>query len=219
MVPWLTNLHTRVVAEVGHFGAPASVVTDLTTKYDLFMPLYAAATDPETRTKAAITAKNDSKRDVLRALTPVMAVIQANPLVSDEQRVLLGLNPRDVAPSPSPVPDAICHVEVKSVNGWMAQLRLRTIGSDRRGLPENVVGANVYTWTGTGVPPTDASAWTFEGETSRADFDLALDPALPRGTIVYVTACFKNRRFQVGPTGTGVAITVGGGTPSLAEAA
>ena len=148
-------------------------------------------------------------------LYEVMRVIQAMPTVTNEQRAELGLRIRDVEPSPVPVPDTAPVVEIASMNGWLARLRLREAGSERRGKPTGVIGANIYTFTGA-EPPTELTDWVFEGETTRTIFDVQFPGTLAAGTKVWVTACWKNPRFQVGPASTPISMLVGGGITSIA---
>lgn len=217
-VPWLTNLHTRVVAEVGSFGVPADVVTAWTAAYTAFIAANTIATDPETRTKAAIRARRDRKRDVMAHTRHVMGIIQAMPTVTDEQRVLLGLHVRDREITPIHPPTEVAVLEVVAVNGWTAKARVRSTSSEVRGKPAGVAGFNIYTFVGD-EPPTDVDAWKFEGDSSKTTFEVAFPATLAVGTKVWLTVCWKNPRFQTGPACAPVGVLVGGGVPTLAQAA
>jgi hypothetical protein len=214
-VPWLNNLHTRVVADAAHFGVPSAMMTSWTAAYTAYTAAYDIATDPGTRTKAAIQGKASARDQVLEVTYGVMRVIQGNLSVTDEQRVLLGLPVRDQEPSPIPVPTESPVVEVVSMNGWTANIRLMATGTERRGKPDGVGGANIYSFVGA-TPPSDVLEWDFQGDTTRAVAEVEFPATLAAGTKVWITTCWKNPRFQTGPASEPVSLLIGGGVTSIA---
>jgi hypothetical protein len=214
-VPWLTNLHTMVVADASHFGVQAGTMTDWTAKYTTYIAAYNVAITPETRTKSTIQAKQTARRQVLAATSFVVGTIQKNPAVTDAQRVLLSLPVLDRELTPVPVPDMVPVVDVISMNGWTAKIRLSAPGTEKRGLPDKVAGANIYSFIGEAAP-SDVDLYKFEGETSRAIVTINFPPTLAAGTKVFVTACYKNRRFQTGRACTPIPLLIGGGANPMA---
>jgi hypothetical protein len=68
-----------------------------------FSAKWLAATNEETRTKAAIVAKNTAARNLRLAAADLAKIIDGTPTVTDAQKTDLGLNVRKV-PSPMPAP-------------------------------------------------------------------------------------------------------------------
>jgi hypothetical protein len=171
---------------------------------------YAAAVAPGTRTPVAVRAKNIAIRNVRANAIHLGKIISATPTVTDAQLVELGLLPRS-GRTPVPRPDSAPVIEVLSVRGNTASLRLREGGdSTRRGKPAGVSGAAVYSFVGA-VPPTDERAWTFEALTSRVKIDVEFPSRVTPGSRVWFTAFWFNQRKQRGPAATPVTTNLQGG--------
>lgn len=143
-------------------------------------------------------------------------IIQANPLVSDEQRAELGITVRDTEPTPVPPPQESPLIEVVTVQGRLLRLKLRGVNSERRGKPDGVHGASVFSFVGNS-PPADISLWKFESSTTRTVLDIEFPPATPAGSQVWLTAFWFNAKSQSGPACTPISTYLAGGV--IGEAA
>ncbi|CAN0452562.1 unnamed protein product, partial [Ectocarpus fasciculatus] len=86
---------------------------------------------------------------------------------------------------------------VASVAGRVLDLRLRQVDSSRRGKPDGVAGAWLYSYVGE-TAPTDFALMKFEGGTTRTDPQLVVDADVAAGSKVWVSACWFNPKNQPG---------------------
>jgi hypothetical protein len=209
------QLSEKITATPTAFGLTAGIATILATKQVAFADALAASTDPATRGNQTVRLKEIAKRDLISYTRQVVNQIQGTMTVTDAQRGFLGLPVRDQIITPIQPPTETPVVEIDKIVGTMVSVKVRTVGSERRGKPDGVAGINIYTHVGA-TPPGDINAWKFEGDATRTDFDIAFDPTLAPGTQVWISVCYKNPRFQTGPMSTPVGLNVGGGVSQSA---
>jgi hypothetical protein len=206
----LSNYSTLISATPTAFGLSAPQATALAGLYEAFDVAYLLAVDPITRTKGKIAMKN-SKRKELRDYARVLAkLIKAFPAITAEQLINLGLNVPSADASPINPPTTAPVMEIASVIGRTARVRLRGADSDRRGKPDGVWAANIYSYVGTS-PPSDVSAYKMEGESTRTDFDIEFPATLAPGTQVWISCCWKSPRMMTGPACVPQTLYLGGG--------
>src|SRR5690606_19205293 len=97
---------TKIVATPTLYGLVEAQATAYAALDAAFETAYLAATDPETRTKAKVQAKNDAKIALKLMASDLSKIIGGTATVTNEQRLDLGLSVRDL-PSPVP-PPGIC---------------------------------------------------------------------------------------------------------------
>ncbi len=68
-------------------------------------------------------------------------------------------------------------------------------------------GATIFSYVGA-TPPTDASAYKFEGNTALTTFDVTFPDTVVPGSAVWITAMWFNTRAQSGPAAQPVQATV-----------
>jgi hypothetical protein len=123
-----------------------------------------------------------------------------------------------IASAEATPPDAPPCVRVVSVVGSTVQLRLVGSDADRRGKPQGIAGAGVYSFEGQ-TPPTDLALWKYEGNTTRPAMTIQVPPTTPPGTQLWFTAYWYNPRAQRGPSSRPVYTHIQfGGGPLLARA-
>ena len=89
----------------------------------------------------------------MRASTITLAkIIYSTKTVDDMTLMSLGLLPRATY-APIPVPETPPQVEVLSVAGHTAEIRVHDLESERSGLPFGAKSANIYTFVGETAPP------------------------------------------------------------------
>lgn len=211
---WSRNLSTRINATPEAFGlspAQAGAYGDLHSAYASALR---TATDPSTRTSPAVQMKNDTRRAAEREARRLARLIQATPGVSDTQRSDLGLTVRDADPSPIPRPADRPALHVNLRYGATVRVRIRDAGSTRRGKPDGVAGASVFSHIGA-FPPPSLSEWMYEGNTTRPEMDITFPPDTAPGAKVWLTAYWYNPRAQRGPAAMPVSMHIQCPTPRL----
>ena len=215
LLSWSSNFSSLISAGAVSYGLTTSQATAYAALHSAFAAAYATAIEPSTRTRSAISIK-DNCRSLLKANARLLArIVQAAPAVTAAQKIDLGLTPRDVNPSPINPPVDPPVLEVAAAVGRTLKLRLRATGTDRRSKPAGVQGASVFSFVGAAAP-ADISAWTFEGASTRTNFDVTFGPAVPAGAQVWLTAFWYNPRAQSGPACEPVCAYIAGGVSAAA---
>lgn len=201
----------KITATPTAFGLVAADATAFATVSTAWVNAYNLAVDPSTRTKATVAAKNLAKANVLISLRSLAKRIEATPTVTVAQKETLGIPAHDTKPSPIPAPAVAPQLTVVSAVGNVVRLRLEDASAPaRRGKPDGVGGAAVFSFTGD-APPASLGDWTFEGNSTRTTFDVAFPADVPPGTKAWFCACWFNPRLQNGPACAAVPTYIPGG--------
>jgi hypothetical protein len=214
LLAWSLNFKTLITASPTTYGLTAPLATAYGTLHTAYADALAAC-DPAIRTKSAVAAKNLARTNLKNNARLLANLVNGTASVTDAQKLELGLTVR-AQPAPVPPPSSAPAIEVVSVIGWTAKVRLKnteTIG--KRGKPAGVLGANVFSHVGA-TPPTDIGAWKFEGGTGRVTVDVVFPNTLAAGTTVWLTAFWFNGRKQSGPACAPVSCNLPGGSVSMA---
>ena len=209
------NLVSIVTASPADWGLTAGEVTSYSAKATGFNDALTTARTPATRTRPAIEAKNIAKKILMDATIDVARTITAVATVSDAQLLELGLNERP-NPQPRPVPEEPPVIEVVSVIGRIAKVRIHDGASESRKKPLGAIGANIYSFVGVEAP-TDPRAYHYEGLATRATFDIEFDISVPGGATIWLSAQWVSARGQMSVGSTPIPFTLqGGATPAAA---
>jgi hypothetical protein len=181
------------------YGLLASDATDLAALVSDFGTRLETSTTPSTRTRGTIAGKQTSKLALLAKLRQLIRIISAHPGVTNAQRADLGLNPRDVVPTPIPAPATRPLVTV-DVDGTIRLVDETT--PNRRGKPTGVRGAVVYTKIvpadDAGPAPLTPDEAKFAALATRPRVPLTL-PAGSKNKTLWVLAQWYNERGELGP--------------------
>ena len=194
---WQSNLFAKLQQNATKWGIPAAQITELTSLKKEFEVRYAAAENPATRTRAAVTMKNEARKAYESAIRSVLkAYVTYNPAVSDEDRINMGLpihkTSRTSVAVPATYPEYTVETSLRQII-----IHFRDAGKERKAKPTGVGGALIR-WDILDTPPTKA-------------IDLlnsALDTASPytlrftenqRGSRVYFALAWQNTKGEVGP--------------------
>jgi len=208
LLAWSTNFDAKITATPTIYGVTSAMATVYTALHLAFATKYAESIEPTTNSKATIAAKNLAKQNLVNGpggARALVALCQAFPGMNDALRAELSIRPRDVEPSPAPVPDDAPQLNIVSTVGRKVTLRLRDPKNpDRRGKPEGIQGATVLTHVGT-TAPQDPLLWTFAINTSKTTFDIDFPVTIPAESKVWITAFWFNSRKDNSPPSTPVA--------------
>lgn len=203
---WSENFDVRITAAPTPIGLTAAQATAYHGYHTSFVTELTAALDPDSRTKAQISAKNLAKRALRDNASQLIKIISATPGVTDEQRILLGLHPRDV--SPTPVPRPITRPQIRITPDGVIYLADETTPT-KKGRPAGVKGAVVLTKLApaTQPPPATLEEMMFAALATRATLPLPL-PEDADTKKLYVVARWFNERGQLGPASEIVSTTI-----------
>ena len=217
LATWAANLATRVAGRIDHYGANVTQSNDFTALNDAFQSAYAASSNADTRTRGKILAKNDARDLLVIAARRLVAVLQAFPATTDEQRVELGLRVRKAARTQTPPPTVSPAISAAAGPGRTVVVTIQDPADERRARPRGAASTTVLSHVGS-VPPASIAAWAYQASVSRRSVTLPFDAALPPGTCVWVTAFYQNARGEAGPASTPVCEYLGGAGVASAAA-
>lgn len=197
LVAWGHNFSEKVMAWYSDLGISLEQAEQFALVQSEFAQAYMDARRPGVRIEANTVRKNE-KRDAMKAAARLLvSTINGQASVSNEQRADLGLTvPKQK--SKIPVPDVSPTIVVSAVTGHVVKIRVsnfEVLGRQRR--PTGVAGANVFCFAGENPP--DPKEWKFMGNSSGRDFEIRVDPSIPPGTKIWLTACWYNPRGMNGP--------------------
>jgi hypothetical protein len=162
-----------------------------------FATAFGLADNPQTRTPAAVTAKQETRK---LAETGIRALLRSyvtnNPLVTDEDRRNMELPIHKTTRTPVPVPTTMPFFEVDS-----SVLRRLTIHffdqNTKKAKPAGVHGAEIR-WAILDAPTVDVEDLTNSSFDTRTPFTLEFK-GHERGKTVYFCLCWENTTGEKGP--------------------
>ncbi|MDR2755174.1 MAG: hypothetical protein LBC20_05655 [Planctomycetaceae bacterium] len=181
------------------FNFPPNDFQDLVNmKYD-FAAKFATAESPETRTKAAVKAKNDSRKVFEHTIKQkVKEFLTYNHLVTNEDRDNMGLPIHKTTRTPTPA--AITFPDFDIDSRTIRRLTVHFYDQGRRNSkakPDGQHGAEIR-WAILETPPQKIEDMLNSSFSTRTPFTLEFDEN-KRGKIVYFCLCWENTRGEKGP--------------------
>lgn len=196
------------------FNVPGSLVTQYEFLNSTLQELVADCGNPSLRTPTKVAQKRAAKKACRAAAVAIAAIVRAFPGTTDAQLVALSLAPR--GPRQARRVPGKAALRIASVSGRTVVGRLSDPSDPtRRGLPPEVDGATVVSYTGS-EPPSDVEAWSFVANVSRASFKTTFPATVAPGSKVWLAAFFFNERKQSGEASDPVSTYLGA---SLSQAA
>src|SRR5438128_805755 len=110
------NFQAKIATDFATYGYTSAQATENATVTTAFADAMAAIDDPATKTRAKVAAKDTAKRNLVNNLRILNRVAQANPALTDEQKIELGL-PVYASRSPINPPTDVPVMEVVSTVG------------------------------------------------------------------------------------------------------
>lgn len=172
---WLANFATLITASPSTYGLVAGDALVIQGAYDDWSAAYTLATDPSTRTKPTVAAK-DAQRATSSAIARPYAInVRNNAGVSNEDKLDLGLTIPDL--TPTPVPPPVTSPSLSLVNAISLQHQLNFRDSAFPLLKRKPVGAtSLQLWRAVGVvAATDPAQASFYNNVTKTPFVVGFD--------------------------------------------
>jgi hypothetical protein len=196
LVAWSDNFVTKVAASATKWEIPAREVTDLQIAANSFAVLHAQADSPEKN--SVIVAEKNAARDALEAKIRELAGFRLNnPVITDAERISLGLHVRDTKPSNIPVPKSRPELDIDVLDFRRLKIVFHDMDSDSKAKPYGVNGA-VVLYAVLDTPPADVNALSRSALATRTPHILEFTEE-ERGKTVYVAICWQNEKGERGP--------------------
>lgn len=137
---WANNFNTLITASPVTYGLVAADATSINTFVSAFDSALTLASDPSTKTKATVAAKDSAKAAMLDIVRGYAQRIAHNNGVSNDDKVALGLNLPN--PHKSPIPAPVTFPLLTVIGATPGQQTLRYADSttpDKRSKPAGAV--------------------------------------------------------------------------------
>ena len=196
LVSWSANFVTVVTENASAWGITSAEVTLLQDSSDNFAALQAQADSP--LKNAIIEAEKKAARKKLEKVIRELAGFRLkNPIITDVQRLALGLHVRDTTPTTIPVPVTRPEINIEVFDVRRLKIRFHDKGSDSKAKPYGTNGAVIF-YAVLDAPPASPAELTRSVLATRTPhlLEFADDE---RGKTVYVAICWQNEKGEKGP--------------------
>jgi hypothetical protein len=176
LLPFVTNFSAKLTASATSYGLVAADATNLATLVTTFTSTLAAATNPPTRTKTSVAAKNVAKAQLVADMRILARRIQSNPAVTVPQKTDLGLPIHQTVPTPKPAPSTkpVVNISAKGIRNMTLRLS-DELTPTKKAKPPGAYGCEIYSYVSTSTTtelPTDLTQWRFEGVATKFEFEV-----------------------------------------------
>jgi len=154
---WQGNFVNIVVANAPAWGIPAPSVAALVARRAAYEPLYSIAENKTTRTRVDVLAHRQMRKVYEKEISVFVKAYLFTPLVTNEDRLSMGIPPRDIEPTPRGKIDAIPVVGLTAIGGGDIKTRCR-VTTDQTRYSKHPLADGIevkYTWVPKGEMPTE----------------------------------------------------------------
>jgi hypothetical protein len=196
LVAWSANFTGQVVANAAAWEIPPGEVSVLQEANTTFAILHAQADSPA-KNSIVVAEKNTARTTLVGIIRTLAGFRLKNPVITDAQRIALGLHVHDTTPSTIPVPHTRPELDIDVVDFRRLKVVFQDMGSDSKAKPYGVNGA-VIVYAVLDAPPADINALTRSVLATRTPYTLEFTEE-ERGKTVYVAICWQNETGERGP--------------------
>jgi hypothetical protein len=206
---WLSNFATYALAHATALGLSTAQGETLQNDQTLWDAAYDAHLVEVQTAKVKTQSKNQTRKSATANLRALIRQLQANPNVTDEQRLALGIPVRKTGKTPVPAPSTRPVTEVERIEEFAHTLRIFDSASNKSAKPEGVELAEVrMKILPAGTPaPVDPSELDFAGTVSTTRMRHTFG-ASDAGKTAYYRLRWLNPRGEAGDWGPQTSATI-----------
>ena len=190
------------------YGLDSKIAADYSGLQKDFAAKLTAAVNPATRGRLSVFQKDEARKALVLITRKYAQQISKMVSVTDDQRVELGITIADTKRTPVPAPTTSPHIKVIKTEGRYVTLELSQTKA-KRGKPNKVAGATIFTFTGP-VAPQGADGWKFIENTTKTTVQIPFPPS-STGDTIWITAFWSNSRDESGPAAAPISIALPAG--------
>ena len=196
LVAWSANFTAQIAANATAWEIPAADVTALQTADAAFAALHAKADSPA-KTTVIVAEKNVARKTLVEKIRALADFRLKNPVITDPQRVAMGLHVRDTTPTTIDVPKTYPDLTLEAADPRSVKGKFHDHGSAGNARPYGTGGA-VIIFAVLDTPPANTDALIHSVLATRTPhiFNFSEEE---RGKTLYAAACWQNERGQKGP--------------------
>ncbi|MDR3308405.1 MAG: hypothetical protein LBS80_00430 [Tannerella sp.] len=196
LVQWGNNFADKVALYASKWNIDAVVVTALATIAASFAS-WVAITDSAERNTLNVSDKNVARKEFERQIRALVNFQLKNPVITDTQRLELGLPVHDVKPTPILPPTEVPVLEIELLGPRRLSFVFFSPDSESKAKPYGVNGA-VIVYGVLDTPTTSQDDLPHSVLATRTPHTLEF-AAAERGKTVYYAICWQNEKGQRGP--------------------
>ncbi|MDR0704652.1 MAG: hypothetical protein LBF88_06640 [Planctomycetaceae bacterium] len=196
LVVWSKNFLTLILANAEAWSINQTETRALQTAVTNFQTLQAQADSPA-KNSIIVKQKNDAKKILKEKISELVNFRLKNPVITDAQRISLGLHIRDPKPSPIPVPTTIPEMNFELAGVRRLAVPFHDSGSSTKAKPYGVNGA-VILYAVLSTPPKSIKDLNQSVLATRTPHIFEFEEE-DRGKIVYFAICWQNEKGERGP--------------------
>jgi hypothetical protein len=196
LVAWSANFTTQVAANASAWSIPTAEITPLQTANTAFATLHAKADSPA-KTSIIVAEKNAARKTLEEKIRALVGFRLKNPVITDAQRIALGLHVRDTTYTTITVPTTRPELDIDVLDFRRLKVVFHDQGSTSKAKPYGVNGA-VIVYAVLDTPPADPAVLTRSVLATRTPHTLEFTEE-ERGKTVYVAICWQNEKGEKGP--------------------
>jgi hypothetical protein len=196
LVAWSTNFTAQVTVKATAWGIPDLEISNLQNAADNFAALHAQADSPA-KTSVIVATKNTARTSLVVLIRGMVNFRLKNPIITDAQRILLGLRVHDTTPTTIPPPTRRPKLDVEVLDVRRLKVVFQDMDSTSKAKPYGVNGA-VILYAVLDTPPAEPESLTHSVLATHTPFTLEFTEA-ERGRTVYITICWQNEKGEKGP--------------------
>jgi hypothetical protein len=174
------KLVNEVVTNAAVWGIPAGEVTALTTRRAAYEPLYIKSQEKKDRTSGDVDRHRQMRKTYEKEIQIfINAWIRYNALITRDERIEMGVPPRDFEPTPRGKIDTVPVVELLPFSGGDIKVRCR-VSSDQTRYSKHPLADGIevkYTWVPKGeMPPGEPADCKNALNSKKASFIIHCGP-------------------------------------------
>jgi hypothetical protein len=196
LVAWSDNFDTQVTEHAAEWEIPSADAQELHTLTTSFATLQKQADSPA-RTSVIVAQKNAARKALVEKIRALVNFRLKNPIITDAQRIAMGLNVRDNKPTSIPVPTTRPELDIDVVDFRRLKVLFHDMGGDNKAKPYGTNGA-VIVFAVLDAPPADVNTLSRSVLATRTPHILEFAEE-ERGKTVYIAICWQNEKGQRGP--------------------
>ncbi|MDR1477364.1 MAG: hypothetical protein LBJ00_00300 [Planctomycetaceae bacterium] len=196
LVAWSSNFVAVLTQHYSEWEVPMQDISDLQILHDNFSLLHEQADSPN-KTSVIVAEKNEARKLLTEKIRGLVDFRLKNPVITDAQRIALGLHAKSPSPTPVPIPTTRPELVIEVVDIRRLQISFHDQGSKTKARPYGTNGA-VVVYSILDTPPTSINELAKSVLATRTPHIFEFKEE-ERGKTVYLAICWQNEKGQRGP--------------------
>jgi hypothetical protein len=205
---WLANFSTLITAAPATYGLLAADATIIAGYNTTWVAAYTPVTSKNTKTAAAVAAKNTQYAALLPLIRAYAQQVSNNVGVSSAAKIALGLNPKTSTPSPisPPASTPVLLIQYTQLGQVVLRYRDSAASVSSKGKPYGVKRLRLLGGVST-TPVTDPTKLPFLTVATKSPFVLSTAGLVSGGTL-YLSGQWETQRGQTSGYASIISVTV-----------